>query len=281
MTDDYQQQITNYVRDVVQQRITHLKETHSDQLYTQQWQLRFPNGFHEGNNVIPVITTTKDGQYCIGELHLVVPSSYELDLEAIEFVPKNEPYKAPAVDSAPPLDTSLDMLNTMITGLNDFIAGMAGQVQPQSKPSGIGILGTPSEHTSQSKTSTPSLYTSKASETQIDKVRNAILQHDELPQWFINLRDTDIRDQLLHKMVETFIQYSNQRNGNASLAEFFDDYTEYLKDNDTLQNWCTYKAKPVELNTKGWCQETYCSKKPYRSPCPRSTLKFAPSNTDE
>lgn len=281
MTDTYQKQITNYVRDVIQQRITHLKETHPDQLYTQQWQLKFPNGFQEGNNVIPVITTTKDGTYCIGELHLVVPASYELDLEAIEFIPKNEPYQAPAAEQAPPLDTSLDMLNAMIQGLNDFIAGMAGQFQPSSTPSTTGILGTPSKHTSQSKSSTPSLYTSKASDTQVDKVRKAILQHDDLPQWFMNLRDTDIRDQLLHKMAETFLQYSKQRNGKTSLAEFFEDYTEYLKENDTLQDWCTYKAKPVELNSKGFCQETYCSKKPYKSQCPRATLKFAPSNTDE
>ncbi|MCF7802680.1 MAG: hypothetical protein K9N46_05430 [Candidatus Marinimicrobia bacterium] len=278
MTDDYKKEITNYVRDVIQQRIAHLKEAHPDRLYTNQWQLQWPDGFQEGNNVIPVTTTTKDGPYCIGELHLVVPPSFELDLEAMEFVPKNEPYQAPQPTSKnpPSLNNSLELMNAMFEALNGFLStGLSSQE---------GIPTTGPQRTFSGRSGSPepqtpgSLHT--GSSKQLEQVRKAILRHDDLPDWFINLRDTEIRDQLLNKMADTYIKYSRQHNGNASLAEFFGDYTEYLKENDTLQDWCTYKAKPVELNRKGWCQETYCSKKPYRSTCPRSTLKFTSSQPD-
>ena len=278
MTDDYKTQITQYVRDVIQQRLAHLKEAHPDRLYTQQWQLQWPDGFQEGNNVIPVTTTTKDGQYSIGELHLVVPASYELDLDAMEFVPKNEPCQPPqsTTTNPPSLNNCLELVNAMFEALNGFLSTRVpsqGTIPPTEPRSAFrGISGSPAPQT-------PSSLNTGSSK-QLEQVRQAILQHDDLPDWFINLRDTEARDALLQKMAETYLQYNRQRNGNSSLAEFFEDYTEYLKDNNNLQDWCTYKAKPVELNSKGWCKETYCSKKPYRSTCPRATLKFTSSHPD-
>jgi len=275
MTDDYKQQITNSVRDVIQGRIAELKHHHPEELYTNQWRLRFPDGFHQGNNVIPVTTTTKNGVYTIGELHLVVPESFELDLEAMEFIPKNEPYTSdPSHIQTPPLDNSLEMLNAMVVGLNDFLSQIGGSMlppTPQSKP-------TLSSQQSPEIKPHQNLFTT--SPDQLETIQNAILQHDELPEWFTSIRDREVKEALLEKMAETYIQYRSQRNGNSSLSEFFADYTEYLKEHDKLQHYCSYKAKPVELNDRGWCTESYCSKKPYRSVCPRSTLQFAPPNTD-
>jgi len=275
MTDDYKQQITNHVRNVIQKRIIELKQEHPELLYTNQWRLRFPDGFHQSNNVIPVTTTTKNGVYTIGELHLVVPESFELDLEAMEFLPKNEPYTSGTSHfQTPPLDNSLEMLNAMVVGLNDFLSQIDGSMlppTPQSKP-------TLSSQQSPEIKPHQNLFTT--SPDQLETIQNAILQHDELPEWFTSIRDREVKEALLEKMAETYIQYRSQRNGNSSLSEFFADYTEYLKEHDKLQHYCSYKAKPVELNDRGWCTESYCSKKPYRSVCPRSTLQFAPPNTD-
>ena len=39
-------------------------------------------------------------------------------------------------------------------------------------------------------------------------------------------------------------------------------------------NYCKYKSKPVILDERGYCDEGYCSKKPFQNKCPMATLKF-------
>ena len=280
MTDDYKQQITQYVREVVQRRIAQLKEEHPNQLYTHQWQLEWPSGFTEGNNVIPITTQTKDGLYCIGELHLVVPSSYELDLEAMEFVPVNEPYDPPKTTTQPPpLNTSLEMLNAMVTGLNEFLGSVTGEQSAQSLTQPLSPFH-PSESQQTGETTHSPLQFQTTSSRDLESIKQSILDHEDLPDWYTMINDREARDTLLTKMAETYVQYRTQ-SGNQSLSTFFKDYTDFLQDRGKLQNWCTYKSKSVELNEQGWCTETYCSKKPYRKKCPRSTLKFAPAPNND
>jgi len=62
--------------------------------------------------------------------------------------------------------------------------------------------------------------------------------------------------------------------GRSDLGEFFAKYTAHLLNAGHLHHYCTYKGKPVEINDRGFCQEAYCSKKPFNEKCNIPKLRF-------
>ena len=127
MTQDYQSQITSQVREAVNRHIERLKQDHPELLLTKQWHLRWPRGFSEGNNCVPVVTSCKQGQYLVGQVEFVLPQNLELDLEAVELVLKDEPFvEEKTVSATPSPDHPLDLLNDLVSGINGFLESLSG-----------------------------------------------------------------------------------------------------------------------------------------------------------
>ena len=108
----------------------------------------------------------------------------------------------------------------------------------------------------------------------IDSVKNDLVRSTYLPEWFKTIESLDIRTQLLEKIAESLIHYENQLGRKVDLKEFFGKYTEHLQKQDKLYRFCKYKSKPVSFDKNNWCEENYCSKKPYNAVCPQGVLKF-------
>ena len=276
--EDYKQQITVKIKDSINQWIDKLKEEHKELLLTKQWNIHFPKGFKPGNNIIPVVTASKQGKYLIGELLFYLPDNLELNMDSIELTLKNEPFdeKQVRVKTPVPLDEPLDVLNNIILGLNDFLGtlpmpvyssnpvirksqnlfnNMQGTVLPKTIP----ING---------------FANNSINNGDIDTIRKQILQSDYLPEWFRTIGSHEIREQLLTKIAESLAHYRKQVGRAIDLQEFFDRYTEMLLKQDKLYHYCKYKSKPVSLDPGGQCTENYCSKKPYNAGCPHVTLRF-------
>ena len=278
-TEDYKQQITLKIKDSINQWIDKLKEEHKELLLTKQWNVLFPKGFKPGNNVIPVVTTSKQGKYLIGELLFYLPDNLELDMDSIELTLKNEPFdvKHVKVKTPAPLDEPLDVLNNMLIGVNDFIQSLqlpqysSNLLNPQ--PSGRLINNL--QGTVPSKTIKINGITSNNIDVRdIDTIRKQILQSDYLPDWFRTIGSYEIREQLLSKIAESLAHYQRQIGHAVDIQEFFEKYTEMLLKQNKLSNYCKYKSKPVSLDPSGHCTENYCSKKPYNARCSNVTLRF-------
>jgi len=108
----------------------------------------------------------------------------------------------------------------------------------------------------------------------IDSIRKKLLQSQYLPDWFRTIEAREIREQLLSKIAESLAHYQKQIGHTVDLQEFFNKYTEMLLKQDKLYYYCKYKSKPVELDENQFCEETYCSKKPYHAQCSNATLRF-------
>ena len=281
-TEDYKQQITVKIKDSINQWIDKLKTDHPDLLLTKQWNIHFPKGFKPGHNVIPVVTTSKQGKYLIGELLFYLPDNLELDMDSIELTLKNEPFdeKQVKVKTPVPLDEPLDVLNNIIIGLNNFVQtlpmptyssnpvvrksqNLFDNMQRTVPPKTIPINGFANNNGNNTG------YTGD-----IDTIRKQILQSNYLPEWFRTIGSYEIREQLLTKIAESLAHYQKQVGHAIDLQEFFDKYTEMLLKQDKLYHYCKYKSKPVSLDVNGYCNENYCSKKPYNAGCPHVTLRF-------
>jgi proline racemase len=105
-----------------------------------------------------------------------------------------------------------------------------------------------------------------------------MLKSEYLPEWLKTIESRDVFETLMQKLADGFVHYQQKLGKAVDLKEFFDKYTEHLKETGKLYYHCKYKGKPVEHDSKEWCLESYCSKKPYRSPCSYSTLKFGTTN---
>ena len=277
--EDYKQQITVKIKDSINQWIEKLKGEHKELLITKQWNVLFPKGFKPGNNIIPIITTSKQGKYLIGELLFYLPDNLELDMDSIELTLKNEPFdvKQVKVKTPAPLDEPLDVLNNIILGLNDFLGtlpmpvyssnpvirksqnlfdNMQGTVVP---PKTIRING---------------VTNNNINNGDIDTIKKQILQSDYLPDWFRTIGSYEIREQLLIKIAESLAHYRKQVGHAVDIKEFFEKDTEMLLKQNKLYNYCKYKSKPVSLDPSGYCTENYCSKKPYNARCSNVTLRF-------
>jgi len=288
--EDYKQQITLKIKDSINQWIDKLKEEHKELLLTKQWSIHFPKGFKPGNNIIPVVTTSKQGKYLIGELLFYLPDNLELDLDSIELTLKNEPFdeKQVRVKTPVPLDEPLDVLNNIIIGLNNFVQTLPMPVYSSNpvirksqnifdnmqgtvvKPKSIPINGFANNNGNNTGNNTG--YTGDTGD--IDIIRKQILQSDYLPEWFKTIGSYEIREQLLTKIAESLAHYRKQVGHAIDLQEFFDKYTEMLLKQGKLYHYCKYKSKPVSLDVNDHCTENYCSKKPYNAGCPHVTLRF-------
>ncbi len=94
MTEDYKKHITERIKDRVNHWIEELKSKHPELLLTKQWRILWPKGFIEGQNVIPVVTSSKQGKYLVGQVQFVLPQDLELDMDVVELVLEDEPYEA-------------------------------------------------------------------------------------------------------------------------------------------------------------------------------------------
>ena len=297
----YKKLITESIKEAVNDWIEDLKVKHKELLLTKQWKIIFPKGFQSGHNVLPVITSSKNGKHLIAEVQFILPDNLELDMVGLQLVLKNEPYipseKEKKIDTGPaPLDESIDVLNDMIIGLNSFLQNLNFSMPAIAMPTSsapttffsnplnvkkdhsqlkINPLG--SVNNNQNYIHYDSIN-STGNNSIIDNIKKQMINSNYLPEWIKTIESKDVWDQLLNKLAEAFYHYQQQVGKAVELKDFFEKYTEHLLNQGKLYNYCKYKSKPVKLDANRHCTENYCSKKPYNSECPMTTLKFgAPS----
>jgi len=278
--DDYKQMIRESIATEIGEWIERLKTQDDELKLTRQWKVFFPRGFEPGNNVLPVITGSKNGKRLIGEVSFILPESLELDTGDLNLTLKNEPFKEtkePTV-TPEPMEDSLDLLNRMVVSINEFLSGVEIE-RPSNhenrretpffgidveKKSKLNVISFDNGYSGQTKLSIDKL----------DTVKREMLASSHLPEWFKTITSNEIRDSLLEKLTEGYIHYKTKLGRDVPLREFFTEYTAHLKKTDKLHDYCPYKAKAVNLTEKGHCLEDYCSKKPYNAPCSVPVLKF-------
>jgi len=267
MNEEYQQQITARIKEAVNNHIDQLQQKHSDLHITRQWKVKYPKGFISGNNILPVITGSKLGNYLIGEVRFFLPDSLELDPNELELILKDEPFPEEEEKpvSPPALDDQLELLNEMVLGVNSYLQSLtSGFVQNHSVPL-----------KSFTNASPPAAIRTVSNNTDdIEAVKKEMLESEYLPDWFKTVSGYAVREQMIQKLAEGYIHYGKQVGKPVPLKEFFDQYTSYLLKQNKLHHYCRYKGKPVILDGNNWCTENYCSKKPYRAECSVPVLKF-------
>ena len=279
--DDYKQMIRESIATEIGEWIERLKIQTPEIKLTRQWKVFFPRGFEPGNNVLPVITGSKEGKRLIGEVSFILPETLELDTEDLSLTLKDEPFKEstePTV-TPEPMEDSLDLLNRMVVSINEFLSGVEierpdrygnGKHPPlfetsaEENRSKVNVIGFDNGYSGETKLSVDKL----------ESVKREMLASSHLPEWFKTISSQEIRDSLLEKLTEGYIHYKAKLGRDVPLKEFFSEYTAHLKKTDKLHDYCPYKAKPVNLTEKGHCLEDYCSKKPYNAPCSVPVLKF-------
>ena len=292
MTNGYRKAITDRIKESVNNWIETLKKEQPELLLTKQWQILFPKGFNEGYNILSVVTGSKKGQHLIAQVEFVLPRDLELDYGDLELVLKNEPYKEPTEKvkrkAVPvPIDEPIDVLNNMITGVNTFLSslnintpstatftGFNQLTQTQQPP----VKVAPLLSTTTQKPMEAAPPFKPADENLVEKVKNTMLKSEYLPEWLKTIESRDVFETLMQKLADGFVHYQQKLGKAVDLKEFFDKYTEHLKETGKLYYHCKYKGKPVEHDSNEWCLEPYCSKKPYKSKCSYSTLKFGTTN---
>ena len=278
--DDYKQMIRESIATEIGEWIERLKTQDDELKLTRQWKVFFPRGFESGNNVLPVITGSKDGKRLIGEVSFILPDNLEVETEDLQLTLKNEPFKEtiqPTV-TPEPMEDSLDLLNRMVVSINEFLSGVEierpNRIREHKqtpffgidveKKSKLNVISFDNGYSGQTKLSTDKL----------ESVKREMLASSHLPEWFKTISSYEIRDSLLEKLTEGYMHYGSKLGRDVPLREFFSEYTAHLKKTDKLHDYCPYKAKPVNLTEKGHCLEDYCSKKPYNAPCSVPVLKF-------
>ena len=279
--DDYKKMIRESISSEIGEWIERLLAQDKDLKLTRQWKVLFPRGFEVGNNILPVITGSKEGKRLIGEVSFLLPDSLELDTEDLNLALKNEPFKEtiePKV-TPEPMEDSLDLLNRMVMSINEFLSGVEidhpGNQDNRRRTPFFGT-DTVQERNKLNVTSFDNGYIgqTKLSTDKLDTIKREMLASSQLPEWFKTITSYEIRDSLLEKLTEGYIHYKTKLGRDVPLGEFFREYTSHLKKTGKLHDYCPYKAKPVNLTDKGHCLEDYCSKKPYNAPCSVPVLKF-------
>ena len=263
MSEDYQKQIINKIKSEINRRIDELKNKHPEQLITKQWRVIFPKGFTAGHQALPVITNDKDGSRLVAEVQFVLPSSLDLNIDDIELVLKDEPYieTAKEADTGPvPVDGSIDLLNRLVLGLNEFVQSVQFNV-PMSKQ--LSLFSEPRKETR------PVVVTGTTTTNRVDEVKQNMINSPYLPEWIKSVESPKIYNELMEKLAQAY-----QQNGFTGYKEFFEKYEKHLLNHGHLHYYCRYKGKPVTLDEHGHCEESFCSKKPYNSVCSIATLKF-------
>ncbi len=272
MSDEYKKLITERIRDEVNRWIEELKEQHKDLLLTKQWRILFPKGFVPGHNSISVVTHSKEGQHLVAEIQFVLPDDLNLDVNDIQLVLKDEGYRDEPLSSRKdpvPVDEPLDMLNRIVIGINEFIGSMG--VRPigpvPSRP--VFLAGT-----SNVSSCTAPIRIVGSENSDLDDIKRRMINSAGLPDWIRSIESKATYDEVLNKLASAFQQYQRQTMGKSDLGEFFAKYTAHLLNAGHLHYYCSYKGKPVELNERGYCQESYCSKKPFSDRCNLPKLRF-------
>lgn len=277
MTEDYQQQITERVREDINRHIERLKQEHPELLLTRQWRIAWPKGFNEGHNVVSIVTSSKQGKHLIGELQFVLPGSLELDLDAVELVLKDEPFveKTPAAKGPAFVDDPLDLLNDLVTGINGFLQSLF-QDLPQTGKGSVFTepLSLDKRFNRPLKVHNPREPGAIRNGGDVEETMRQMRRSIHLPEWFETIHSREVSEELLRKLAEGYLHYRRQVGHSVSLEEYFKKYTDYLQRENKLHHYCRYKGKAVHLDSDNWCTETYCSKKPFHSECPQVTLRF-------
>ena len=279
--DDYKKMIRESISSEIGEWIERLKTQTPDLKFTRQWKVIFPRGFEVGNNILPVVTGSKEGMRLIGEVSFLLPDSLELDTDELNLTLKNEPFKETVEPKIrpEPMEDSLDLLNRMVVSINEFLSGVEidhpGNQDNRRRTPFFGT-DTVKERNKLNVISFDNgiLGQTKVSSDKLDTIKREMLASSQLPWWFKTITSYDIRDSLLEKLTEGYIHYKTKLGRDVPLEEFFREYTSHLKQSDKLHDYCPYKAKPVNLTDKGHCLEDYCSKKPYKAPCSVPLLKF-------
>ncbi len=282
MNQDYKSQIVGRVKEGINRWIEDLKGKHPELLLTRQWKLIWPKGFNEGQNMIPVVTSSKQGKYMVGEVQFVLPANLDLDMDAVELVLSDEPYapdRTTAADAQASLDEPLDLLNDLVKGISGFLQSLNVTVPslrpaelfrdpliPKDHPSNPLSIHRPSEPIS-SRLSATELES-------VDEVKRQMRRSPYLPDWYESIQSSQVADDLLRRLAEGFLHYQRQTGRGVTLQEYFNQYTDYLQKEGKLHTYCKYKGKAVRLDSDDWCTEPYCSKKPFHSECPQTTLHF-------
>ena len=113
--DDYKKMIRESISAEIGDWIDRLKTQTPELKFTRQWKVLFPRGFESGNNVLPVVTGSKEGKRLIGEVAFILPDDLELDTSDLNLTLKNEPFsESPLPKVTPePMEGSLDLLNSV------------------------------------------------------------------------------------------------------------------------------------------------------------------------
>jgi len=276
MSDDYKAQINNQIKEAVNTWIEDLKGKDQTLLLTKQWNVQYPKGFRAGNNVIPVVTSSKKGKHLVAELNIFLPDNLELDLNAVELVLKNEPFKPQKKTTQrrpTPIDEPLDVLNDIIVSVNQFLQNITVPQASASAPAPVFLQGNSAMTKPQQINIKPSAGLNLTSAT-VDEFKKELLNSPSLPEWYRTIENSNIKAELATKLAESFVHYQQQTGRKIEPVEFFNIFTEHLKKQNKLHQHCRYKGKPVNLDSNGHCLESFCSKKPYQAVCSQTTLKF-------
>ena len=268
---NYKDEITTRIKDAVNDWVNRLKEQKPELHLTRQWKLVHDNGFVPGFFSMPVVTGSKKGSHLIGEVGFQVSSDLELDLEDLEFIQKDEPYKVhKKVETIKPISEPLDLINDILIGLNGFIMDLSFPTTP-----GITRIASPFDVKKAPLQVNPIKVRPQPVESQdIDEVRLQLKHRTVLPEWLRTISNSDVHNKLLDKIAESYLQYTGKAGNQVTMQEFLTMYEDYLKREGKLYDYCNYKAKNIELDDMGICQESYCSKKPFNKACEHAGLKF-------
>ena len=275
MNSDYKTQITERIKEGVNNWIGELKTKHPELLLTRQWRALWPRGFEEGHNVVPVVTGCKAGQHLVAEASFVLPSSMELDLDALELSLKDEPYAPGSQErTEPTVGNPLETLSSLVQGINGFLESLASKQVPALPSDPFGSI-KPRPFTAASPLSIqrPWEHHSLQDITQVEDIREAMRKSPFLPEWYATITSQKVADELLTKLAEGYL-HQRSLGRNTGLKGYFDQYTAYLQKENKVHEFCSYKGKAVKLDDRGFCTENYCSKKPFQAVCPRSSLRF-------
>ena len=281
---EYRKAITERIKESLNNWIETLKKEHPELLLTKQWNVLFPKGFSSGYTVLNVVTGSKKGQHLVAQVEFVLPRDLELDFDDIELVLKNEPYKASKKetkhkDVPVPIDEPIDVLNNIVSGVNTFLGSLNISVPSTQSFTGFNQLTEKQQPIRVSpllSTTTQNVPVAAATpnDNLVERIKAEMFKSAHMPDWLKTIESKEVFEALMQKLAEGFVSYQAKLGRPVEMKDYFDLYETHLKEKDKLHFFCKYKGKPVSHDSNGYCLESYCSKKPYRSKCSYSTLKF-------
>ena len=285
---EYRKAITERIKDGINNWIETLKKEHPELLLTKQWNVLFPKGFNSGYNVLNVATGSKKGQHLVAQVEFVLPRDLELDFDDLELVLKNEPFKETKKEntckSIPvPIDEPIDVLNNMVKGVNSFLGSLNISVPSTSSFTMFNQLTEKQQPVKVSPmlSTTPQnipMAAASPNDNLVERIKAEMFKSAHMPDWLKTIESKEVFEALMQKLAEGFVSYQAKLGRPVQMKDYFDLYEKHLKEKDKLHYFCKYKGKPVKHDSNEYCLESYCSKKPYRSKCSYSTLKFGANN---